>query len=407
MKREKTAKRTTILIAAVAVLGIAALLFLAGKGEERDAGSSSTAGNTETEFTPVSEQTEREKGVLRLLIWEGHAPPDHVRSFENLIKEKYDFKIKLDIRYVQSPDEFYTSIRDGSVDVVAMTHHLFKDERFKFIEKKLLLPLNLENIPNYKHVIPALQKAEFLRSKDRVYASPESQGPYGLAYNTLLLKKAPKSWNILWEPRFKGKYVIGANEYIYNANITALAMGYPRESLSSYDALDNPEFKTKLRELAVNAHSFWIGVDKADDLSGHALATSWGDALGPLNKRGEPWKMAEPTEGMPCWIDNLAITSALADRPFLKTLAEEYINYSLRTDYQVGLILRGVGTIPVVTNIEDLLSPEEKKRTHIGTPNFFDNNRILVTTYSERDRNGIKLLWKEAMSGIQIGGEDK
>jgi hypothetical protein len=37
-----------------------------------------------------------------------------------------------------------------------MTHHHYKDERFNSIQNKLLLPLDLNNVPNFKHVLPAL-----------------------------------------------------------------------------------------------------------------------------------------------------------------------------------------------------------------------------------------------------------
>ncbi len=345
--------------------------------------------------------------VLRLLTGQGHAPKPLVERFEKRIEAKYGRAVKMKIIYLSGPEDWYNSIRARRVDMVLMTHHHFKDERFNYIRNELLLPLELKNIPNFKHVIPALQKAEHLYSDGKVYASPVSQGPYGLAYNTALLKDEPRSWNILWDPRFKGKYVIGANEYIYNANITALALGYSRESISSLKELNNKTFRKKLRRLVVNAHSFWIGVDKADDLAGRTLATSWGDSMGPLKKRGEPWTIAEPAEGMPCWIDNYAITWTLADKPFLKKAAEEYINGLLATDYQVGHIMREMSLTPIITNIGDLLTTEEKERIHIGTPNFFDKNRILEPTYSQRDRNGLKLLWDEAMKGISIQGRDQ
>ncbi len=353
---------------------------------------------------PASAHTDN--NVLRLLIWEGHAPQKHIEEFEQHIEAKYGRRVKMKIAYVTGSDDFYNSIRSRSVDMVMMTHNHYKDERFSYIKNKLLLPLDLENIPNFKHVIPALQKAEYMYSNGRVYASPVSQGPYGLAYNTAKLKNEPQSWNILWSPLFKGKYVIGANEYIYNVNITALALGYPRESINSYEALDNEEFRKKLRQLAANAHSFWIGVDKAKDLSGMTLATSWGDSMGPLKALGEPWKIAEPIEGMPCWIDNYAITWTLADKPFLKKVAEEYINKLLSANYQIKHIMRQMSLTPIITNIEHLVTTQEKQRLHIGIPNFFDKNRILQHTYSKRDRNGLKHLWQEAMEGIQVGKDD-
>jgi spermidine/putrescine-binding protein len=396
-----TARKAAALIAAAVLVG-GVIAYFAGRPAKDGSGPRPDTASQSHENGAEPVAARQSENVLRLLIWEGHAPKQHIEEFETQIKAKHGREVELKVTYVVGSDDFYSAIRSGRIDMVMMTHHHYKDKRFNYIKNDLLLPLDLKNIPNFEHVIPALQKAKHLYSNGKVYASPVSQGPYGLAYNTALLKDEPRSWNILWDPRFKGKYVIGANEYIYNANITALALGYPRESISSYEALNSKKFKDKLRQLAVNAHSFWIGVDKPDDLAGMTLATSWGDSMGPLKKRGEPWKIAEPTEGMPCWIDNYAITWALADKPFLKKVAEEYINGLLSTDYQVEHIMRHMSLTPIITNIGDLLTAEEKERFHIGTPNFFARNRILQHTYSRRDRNGLKLLWEEAMEGINI-----
>ncbi|MCK5564426.1 MAG: extracellular solute-binding protein [Planctomycetes bacterium] len=352
----------------------------------------------QAEAQPVSVQED----VLRILTGEGHTPKQFVEDFEKYIETKYGRKVKVQLVYLSGPDDWYKLIRSKRVDLVLLTHHHFRDERYKYIENGLLLPLDLKNIPNFKNVIPTLQNAEYLCSDGKVYASPVSHGPYGLAYNTGILKEEPSSWNILWEPRFKGKYVIGANEYIYNCNITALALGYPKESVSSYDALNNKEFKDKLRQLAAGAHSFWIGADRVDDLAGKPLATAWGDSMSGLKERGELWKMAEPKEGTSCWIDNYTITWTLADKPFLKKVAEECINRFLSTEYQINHITRLMSLTPIITNTGDLLTVEERERLHIGTPNFFRENRILQNTYSERDRNGLKLLWDEAMEGINV-----
>ena len=348
-----------------------------------------------------------EENVLRLLIGQGHAPQKYIEKFEKQIQDKYQRKVKLEVNFLSGPDDWYNTIRAGKADLVLLTHHHFKDKRFNYIPNHFLLPIDLKKIPNFKHVIPALQKADYLTDNRKTYGVPVSQGPYGLVYNAAMLKSPPKSWNILWDPRFKGKYVIGAKEYIYNTNITALALGYSKESIKIFDKLNNREFREKLRQLAVNSHSFWIGVDTVDDLSGMSLATSWGDSLGPLNKKGEPWKMAEPVEGMPCWIDNYAITWALADKPFLKKAAEEYINLLLSTEYQVEHIMRNMSLTPIITHINDLLTTEEKERLNVDVPNFFNNNRILLHTYSPRDRNGLMLLWDEAMKGIKIDKDKK
>jgi hypothetical protein len=64
--------------------------------------------------------------------------------------------------------------------------------------------------------------------------------------------------------------------------------------------------------------------------------------------------------------------------------------------------MRTMSLTPVITNIDDLLTEEEKGRIHIGTPDFFATNRILLHTYTQRDLNGLKILWDEAIRGIAI-----
>jgi len=212
----------------------------------------------------------------------------------------------------------------------------------------------------------------------------------------------PKSWKVFWDPSFKNKYCIGAHEYLYNVNIAALALGYPRESINSYEALDNEIFRAKLRELAINAHSHWIGVDKADDLLGLSVAASWGDSLSALNRMGEVWKMAEPIEGTMWWIDVHALTWSLSDKPFLKKIAEEWINRSLEPDYQADHLTREVGIYPVTTNIADRLTETEKKKVLYTKPGEFKEKRILQRVHNQRDRNGMRALWKDAMKGIKL-----
>jgi len=343
----------------------------------------------------------KDSKTLRLLIWEGHAPIAHLEDFESYIQEKYNKKIKFELNYISNPDDLYNTIREKRVDLVMMSHHFLKDKRFQFIENKLLIPLDLNNIPSHKFILPELQKAKYHYRDHQVYASPVSQGPYGLAYNTTILNDAPKSWNILWDPRYKGKYVIGAKEYIYNCNITALAMGYSSNDISNFDKLNNNAFKKKLKELAANAHSFWIGVDSAEALKGKTLAAVWGDSMKQLKDLGEPWRIAEPQEKTPCWIDNYSITWALSEKPFMKKVAEEYINKLLSVDYQIDHIMRNMSLTPIIYNIDNEITDVEKKRLHYGKPNFFAENRILQHTYSKRDRNGLKLLWKQAMDGAK------
>ncbi len=368
------------------------------------------AEDTQAAPQPAQEQQEQtaagREDVLRLMVWGGYEPKEYVEEFEKEIEARYGRQVKMDVILAGSSDDFYAAIRNKSVDLVTISHHTIKDGRFNFISKKLILPFDLENIPNHANVIDELKMADYHVSDGKVYGIPIANGPYGLAYNTEKVTGTPDSWNIFWDPEFKGKYVLGAQEYLYNVNITALVLGYPRDSISHYDALNNNEFREKLRQLAVNAHAFWIGVDTPEDLFGQSLAASWGDSLSGLERMGEAWKMADPKEGTMWWIDEYAMTWALTDKPFMKKVAEEWINKSLSTAFQVDHLVRELQVYPAITHITDLLTDEEKGRVLTnGGPGGFSEKRILQHTYSQRDRNALKLLWEEAMKGIVVEKE--
>jgi len=214
------------------------------------------------------------------------------------------------------------------------------------------------------------------------------------------MEQPPDSWNIFWDPAYKNQYSLGAFEYLYNSNITALAMGYPYELINDFDTLNNTEFKKRLRALAENASTFWKGVDYAEDLEGLSFATSWGDSFSDLKRRGESWKMAEPVEGTMWWIDVYSLTWALTDKPFKKKVAEEWINKILSTDFQLEHLMREVQIFPVISNIEHMLTESEKIRLFPDLTDSVSGNRIIQQTYNQRDRNGLQLLWNEAIQGI-------
>ncbi len=148
--------------------------------------------------------------------------------------------------------------------------------------------------------------------------------------------------------------------------------------------------------LVKNAKVFWKGVDTADDIEGLALATTWGFCLDDLSKRGEVWKMAEPQEGTTGWVDNFVLSSDLSDKPFLKTVAEEWLNFILNPEFQANVVVRQLESDPVVTTVRDLLTKDEVAKHHLDEPNYFQNKRILWPILDEKnyERSALHNLWK-------------
>lgn len=334
-----------------------------------------------------------------MLVWEGYAPAAYIKKFETHVRKKFNLEIKTVVSTVSSADGFFAPVRGKEADIITPTYHMFEDERWGLKDRQLILPLHLDNIPNFKNITPSIRKAQYLQHDGEIYAVPIAHGPYGLTYNTHRVKTAPDSWNILWNPKYKGKYVIAESEYMRNCMITALALGYPRHTIHKYDKLNNPIFREKLAQLANNAHSFWVGVDKVDDLLGHSLGTSWGFALSGLKDKGEIWKFANPHEGTIYWVDNFAITWAVKDKPILRTIAEEWCNFVLSPDYQVEVVMRRLSSYPVTTNIRERVTKDEIIQFRLDAPAEYQKTRIIQSNLSLRDRNGLKKLWDGAIKG--------
>jgi spermidine/putrescine-binding protein len=332
---------------------------------------------------------------LRILCWEGYAAPEYTQPFEQYIKKTYNIDLKVVVKNVSDPAEFFDGVRTRQFDLISPAHNLPKSSRYRLIKGKVTLPLNLANIPNYANIIPALQQADYITADGAVYGAPIVYGPYGLAYNTAAFPTPPTSWKVFWEPQYRQRYALSADYHEANIYMTALALGMQTAEIFKYDAVNTPEMQQKLKTLAQGAKAFWVGVDTADTLQGLALATAWGFALPELKKRGEIWQMAQPVEGTTGWVDNWMIGFSLADNPTMKRIAEEWINYSLSPTVQVGYV-RNIAQFPVNLSIGPLLTPEEQKTFHLDNPNYFRENLILWQVLGERDQNGFKNLWQQA-----------
>ncbi len=247
-------------------------------------------------------------------------------------------------------------------------------------------------------LLPALQKADYCTSDGKVYAVPHVRGPYGLAYNTSIVSTVPDTWNVFWDPQYTGKYVIGMNQYEHNVSLVALSLGVPKDKI--YDIktlLATPNLKDRLTQLAVNAGGMWQGVDDPETLKGKSIAAVWGFSLPQLKQMGEEWQIAEPKEGTTGWVDNFMISKTLRDKPKLRRISEAWLNFVLGDDYQIYDV-RGLACAPVTTTVVSKLKPEEVSRLHLDDPGHFKKNRILWEILDQRQRNGIRLLWDNALS---------
>jgi len=338
-----------------------------------------------------------EPKILRLLVWEGYAPAVQRQAFQRYVLEKYDVDLHMEVSYIAETEDCYAALRLKKADILSPAHNRINDKRFRMFELGLLLPLNLDNIPNYADLAANFKNLDHLTYEGKAYGAPFAWGPYGLIYNAKLVKEPPTSWNALWSPEYLKQFTV-ADLGEHNIYITALAQGYGDSDLKSFDALNNESFRDMLSKLASNSQGLWLGVDTADDLKGMSLATSWGFSLPELRARGENWKWAPLKEKSPGWIDNFVISHTLKDRPQLKRIAEEWINYTLSPEFQAEVLVKGLSTRPVNAKTKQLLTKEMIETVGLNGAAASNDMFVLMPELDRRTRNGFDLLWQQAMA---------
>jgi len=174
--------------------------------------------------------------------------------------------------------------------------------------------------------------------------------------------------------------------------ITALALGYRYEDLFNIDRLERNKIQPKLNSLVKGAKSLWDGEANADEFPQLSLATTWGFAVIKANQKGGHWKLATPKEGGSAWIDYWCITHAAQGQK--KKLCEEWINLHLSPKYQ-ATVVKQQGVSPVVDNVGDLATPEEKVLFHVGN-NDYSKTVAIWQVMSEKTEKAFGEMWEKA-----------
>ena len=343
--------------------------------------------------------------VLRILSWEGYFPKEKVDEFEGYITKKYGKTISIEIQTAADEQDFFNAIRGQTADVVLATHNYLKDERFNYIKNKMILPINLENVPNYSTLIPAFQKMEAHVDNGLVFSVPFIAGPYGLFYNADIVKPEPESWSIFWDERYAGQYAVSFESYENNVYITVMGLGRDMRNKENFTIKNvmNSEFTSRLNALAKNADHHFEIYEKAEQIKNLAFSAGWGAALSELNKMGKNWKLANPSEGSMGWVDGYVIGNSLGrddnqrDYQFLKKVAEEWMNFTLSPKFQLDVSIRFWSAFPTNLSVKPLLTAEEITSLHLDDLSYFEENLILIPTLTKRQRNGMKKIWEKAL----------
>ena len=159
----------------------------------------------------LSKTSRAEDKTLRIIGWEGYMDP----SFANGFEDRTGYKVVA--TYAGTSDEMFAKIKAGgssTYDMVTASGDLTK----RLYDANLFEPVDLAKVPNYAKLFKLFQKPPYNTFDGKPYGVSIAWGPDFLIYNPTVIKEAPKSWQIFYDPAYKGK--VSINDYaIFIADI--------------------------------------------------------------------------------------------------------------------------------------------------------------------------------------------
>ena len=127
---------------------------------------------------------------------------DTIREFEKWYKEEYGVKVKVNYSTYASNEDMYSKISSGAVsyDVIIPSDYMIA----RMAEENLLMPLNYENIPNFKNIDDNFKGLYY--DPENKYSVPYTCGVVGIIYDANVVSAEDVGgWELMWNPKYKGK----------------------------------------------------------------------------------------------------------------------------------------------------------------------------------------------------------
>ncbi|MBQ2767493.1 MAG: spermidine/putrescine ABC transporter substrate-binding protein [Clostridia bacterium] len=226
--------------------------------------------------------------------------------------------IKVNYTNFASNEELYAKLKNGgsSYDIIIPSEYMVA----RMINEGMLEMLNLENIPNIRHLDPSFVGLE--HDPNNRYSVAYMWGTVGIIYNKTLVDEEDdvETWDILWNEKY-------ANDILMFSN-SRDAFGIALKKLGySYNTTDEAELNAaaealKEQKLLVQAYV----MDEIFDKMGGgeaALAPYYaGDAITMIAENPD-LAFAVPREGTNLFVDSMCIPKGAKN----KEAAEIFINF--------------------------------------------------------------------------------
>jgi putative spermidine/putrescine transport system substrate-binding protein len=307
-------RRTRYLLWAALALLVGALALGAagcGGGDEEGGGGGGGGGGAESEML---QQVGQGEGQVDLIAWAGYVEDgstdpavDWVTPFE----QKTGCKVNVTIG--NTSDEMVTLMRTGNFDGVSASG----DATLRLIAAGDVDPVNVDLVPNYKDIFPALKDQPHNTVDGVHYGIPHGRGANLLMWRTDVVKPDPDSWSVVFDPNspYKGK-VTAYDSPIYIADAAVYLMATrPELNITNPYELDDKQFEAAvdlLKQQRQIIGEYWFAyTEEQSAFAGgdSVLGTTWQVIDNLLTADKVPVKSTLPKEGSTGWSDTWMISS--------------------------------------------------------------------------------------------------
>ncbi len=195
----------------------------------------------------------------------------------------------------------------------------------------LLATLDTKKIPNSKLLSTRLQTLPV--DPDHRYSMPYFWGTVGIAYDSDVIDSAPDSWEILWDPRYKGRISM-LNDQREVFGVALRTLGYSLNETAP-PIIEKAKHKLLAQKPLVKAYTS-ENYDHLLSAGEVVLAHGWGGAVARAMEERSSLKYVVPQEGGTVWADCLVVLESSEQ----KDLAMEFINYLLDTEVAIRTTTR-------------------------------------------------------------------
>ena len=145
--------------------------------------------------TKVSEIGQGE-GEVSIVAWAGYIERGETdKGYDWVTEFEKNTGCKVNVKTAATSDEMVALMNEGGFDLVTASG----DASIRLVAGNKVQEINTDLIPSWKNVDSRLQNAPWHTVDGKHYGVPYQWGPNVLMYNTKVFKKAPTSWNVVFE----------------------------------------------------------------------------------------------------------------------------------------------------------------------------------------------------------------